>query len=1198
MPINLKQCIPAVKVLKKWATVVSIIVPTTLLILCLLGLLVIGTETGRIWLIKNSIQFANSRLVHQEKPLRAELKHIRSPSIDYYRFGEITATQSGKPWITATGIQLQLNLRDIVSGKISLPKISAQQLHYTHTRQSVETPKKDNRNTPNWPSKIPKLPLLNLPNISIDQLTVKNLLSTATSEKNNPELQYRVKATLLSDAQHPVNATLQAQPLIERLPDISIKVNAQSNQSLELTAQVVDTNNGRLSHFLQLPNGEVFVANIRAQLKSQLSGYTAEFTEFTLPLLGHNFSLTGELAFKKPNFTQINNARDQQPWVLTTQNTTIDVDGQVQRLQLELTPNSIAASAALESFPIDIVQFWLPNNPWPFNNSKLSGKFELKESLQNPRYTFDSHLQFDYLQKPWQVKTIGSGNLNGVKLKRLEAKERTGDKPAMAQADGSIFWDDSNNNLNWDIRNISSDSAKYYYPSLPMPESLTLFIDSANGKLSGTLKNPKIQTTLEVNGNYKNIDFNTAADLRVEDTLIEFYKLNIRLPEGYAKIMGQFDWDKQLANGNLHLEEFPIQLVNTFGDFIPASVQATSNGDAEFTGTLKSPKVNANLSLAGMAERIPFKTEAVFDYQHKALQVSTLRLDAYQKTVLELSGSYADNVMDFELVADHLPSELLDAYAVKLPFNNLTSRVNVQGSLPDLAIDGFVNLDADFKYKDSDGNPAVKPVTIKTLLATHDGLFSVSSTVEDKQLPGSLSNSYLNAALPLSKYLNYALNSQQPSIQTMPIDLKLAAQMDLSSLSFLLDTESNQLKGNTKIDLKLDGFLNNPKLAGRASVADINYFNPTTGTRLTNGNCAITATKTLVSLERCSADDGRTGRYDLKGNIDLNDNLTESKIDLTMQVDNVSLLRRPDIENETNGEIRVTGNLKSLLAKGDLNVSPLDAIVDINFGKSTPTLNVTEIHDNQPQSNTTSAFPTPEVNLDIRLIADQQAYVRGRGLEAELGGAVTLRGTLNNPNYKGEFNTVRGSFEVFTRKFILQNGKINFVNDSIALQVAGVYKNRERTIRAEIVGSNENYTLTLSSIPTLPEDEILSYLIFGESVQNISPIKAIQLAAAIQTLRGGDGTFFDPIGFTRETLGVDTLSVDQQTTDEGQSGLNVGVGKYLNDRVYLEVERTPSTSQPWKGSIEIELTPRINLQSTTGGNSGIDSAEIIWSNDY
>lgn len=202
---------------------------------------------------------------------------------------------------------------------------------------------------------------------------------------------------------------------------------------------------------------------------------------------------------------------------------------------------------------------------------------------------------------------------------------------------------------------------------------------------------------------------------------------------------------------------------------------------------------------------------------------------------------------------------------------------------------------------------------------------------------------------------------------------------------------------------------------------------------------------------------------------------------------------------------------------------------------------------------------------------------------------------MAEPSYKGEFNVIRGVFEVFGRKFVLDEGEVLFANNAIYLRIPGEYEHEDYSIRVEISGTAEDLTLDLSSVPTLPEDEILSLLIFGESVQDITPFQAIQLATAVRSLQGGGGGF-DPINFTRDKLGVDTLSIESASTDSG-TGVSVGVGKYLNDRVYLELKRTPSEVQPWQGSVEIQLSPRLHLRSTTGGE-GRTRADLLWKRDF
>ena len=136
--------------------------------------------------------------------------------------------------------------------------------------------------------------------------------------------------------------------------------------------------------------------------------------------------------------------------------------------------------------------------------------------------------------------------------------------------------------------------------------------------------------------------------------------------------------------------------------------------------------------------------------------------------------------------------------------------------------------------------------------------------------------------------------------------------------------------------------------------------------------------------------------------------------------------------------------------------------------------------------------------------------------------------------------------------------------------------------------------MDLSSVPTLPQEEILSRLLFGDSVQNISPLEAISLASAINTI--SNGSSFNPLNTTREKLGFDSLRIGQDSEDDG-GGVNVGVGKYLNERVYLELERSSNPAQPWQGNLKIDVTKEVRLNSTAA-STGKTSASLEWRRDY
>jgi autotransporter translocation and assembly factor TamB len=139
--------------------------------------------------------------------------------------------------------------------------------------------------------------------------------------------------------------------------------------------------------------------------------------------------------------------------------------------------------------------------------------------------------------------------------------------------------------------------------------------------------------------------------------------------------------------------------------------------------------------------------------------------------------------------------------------------------------------------------------------------------------------------------------------------------------------------------------------------------------------------------------------------------------------------------------------------------------------------------------------------------------------------------------------------------------------------------------------------LSLTSNPALANDELLARLLFGRSIAEMSALQAVQLAAALNSLRNPGGGI-DVFGTTRDLLGLDALTLDSGTNEQGESGVNVSAGKYLSDRIYLEVESGVGAERGLEGSLQFQLTPRINAELYSRGQFGAGGVELNWKNDY
>ncbi|MFG6564825.1 translocation/assembly module TamB domain-containing protein [Sulfitobacter sp. 1A13421] len=232
----------------------------------------------------------------------------------------------------------------------------------------------------------------------------------------------------------------------------------------------------------------------------------------------------------------------------------------------------------------------------------------------------------------------------------------------------------------------------------------------------------------------------------------------------------------------------------------------------------------------------------------------------------------------------------------------------------------------------------------------------------------------------------------------------------------------------------------------------------------------------------------------------------------------------------------------------------------------------------------------PGFGLDLQLNAPNRIYVRGRGLDAELGGALNLSGTTNRIISAGRFELIRGRLDILGKRFLLDEGSIQFQGDFIPyIRFVTSTDTEAGEVRVIVSGPANEPEVTFESTPAAPQDEVLSQLLFGRNISEISAFQALQLASAVATLagRGGDGV----IGNLREGFGLDDLDVT--TTEEGETALRLG--KYLTDNIYTDV--TAASDGTGEVSLNLDITESLTAKGTLGSD-GDSSIGIFFERDY
>ena len=228
--------------------------------------------------------------------------------------------------------------------------------------------------------------------------------------------------------------------------------------------------------------------------------------------------------------------------------------------------------------------------------------------------------------------------------------------------------------------------------------------------------------------------------------------------------------------------------------------------------------------------------------------------------------------------------------------------------------------------------------------------------------------------------------------------------------------------------------------------------------------------------------------------------------------------------------------------------------------------------------------------IDLTVNAPNRIFVRGRGLDAELGGSLRLTGTTADIVPVGQFDLVRGRLDLLGRRLDLTVGEVALRGSfDPYIRFAAVSRVEDTEITISIEGPATSPELTVTSSPDLPQDEALAFFLFGQSVTNLSPLQAVQLAAAIRTLSGQGG-----LGLTNELrngLGVDNLDIG--TSEDGTA--EARVGKYISENIYTDVVVGSD------GTSEINLNLNVTDSVTVRGRVGSDGTSglgVYFEKDY
>lgn len=399
----------------------------------------------------------------------------------------------------------------------------------------------------------------------------------------------------------------------------------------------------------------------------------------------------------------------------------------------------------------------------------------------------------------------------------------------------------------------------------------------------------------------------------------------------------------------------------------------------------------------------------------------------------------------------------------------------------------------------------------------------------------------------------------------------------------------------------LGGTVSDPRVSGNLYLRDTALSIPAMGLQISDLNTTLSTTFDPAA----ETDGGGEGTLTLQGAARsgagellfdsevLNPFSPERSMTLTLQGENVDLIRRPELNLAISPDVTVTASSTGVDITGLLRIPLLDAQITalpasaIDVSGDTVLVGQPDagpaIH-NAAQADRGILDNVP-LTAQLRVELGEDVHFRGFGLNSQLAGAldITQRAT-GAPLTYGELTVVEGSYETYGRTLTIEHGKLLFFGsyDNPALDIRAVRQAENVTVGVQMNGTLRDIRSQLFSTPTLPDGDIIAVLLTDRPFAEIGTQDSNALIGAITSLGINQGQSLT--NQIRNQLGLDTLAITS-TGDTTNSSLTLG--KYLTPRLFIRygvgLFETESTL-----SIDYTLSERVKLEAKSGTTQSVD----------
>lgn len=431
------------------------------------------------------------------------------------------------------------------------------------------------------------------------------------------------------------------------------------------------------------------------------------------------------------------------------------------------------------------------------------------------------------------------------------------------------------------------------------------------------------------------------------------------------------------------------------------------------------------------------------------------------------------------------------------------------------------------------------------------------------------------------------------------LSLAFDGKVPLKAVSGMLASQGFVVSGNASLDIRIAGSASQPTVQGRITSTDATLVDVRRNLTLENMAVVIDLDRNRAVLSKLNGSLSTGGTVAVTGSVGIAPG-SGFPADLKIDLSRAAYVDGKIVSTVVDGTLAMTGPLLgNAILGGKLTLGRSAITIPQKLPASLSQINVQHKNESKAvaQQNADvmsrngggSKGSSSSIGLDLTISAPR-IFVQGRGIDAELGGDLMLRGSASSPVVSGGFKMKRGRLTILTRRLDFTSGTISFGGDlTPTLDMAAESATGSTTVTVTISGPANDPAVAFSSSPALPQDEVLAQLIFNQSLSRLSVLQIAQLADAVAQLAGGRSTsLFQSL---RSNLGVDDLDITSDESGQAQ----VKAGKYLNDRTYIQVEQGANSGS--KASINLDVGRGIKLKGEAGSD-GAGAAGIFYEKEY